>query len=613
MEFTNLKKISNLNNQKNQKNQNLTLKKFFLILTIFSTMLFDSYFSKSCGHSKLKKIKKSQNKKRSETKMVPLIDAEYDPEDLKTFKDIRILTDFTDLVSKNAESRHLTEKIKTKIIPKTMQVLSELFKVRRIKSITLNEERCASDYKIPESVFKDQKKETDLIVLVNYDQSGLYEKHKIEASAIHCFQDKTTKRPIVGLVTFRDTLKVRNEVDIDYLVWLTIHEISHVLLFNEDLYPSFIDQELKPRNIQDIIFTEVNKFGQKIDYVKTPKVMQIAKKHYKCPNIKGVPLEYNGGDSAIGGHWSRRALNTDYMIGRSHGENLISPFTLAFFEDSGWYKSDFKKASMFFWGKNKGCDFFYKNCVKDSKIISSEKKSFIEILKKHENKKEKKIAKKYRNSMEGDKHTGWENISIKSTVVEVQTHYKKEFCEEINQPVCSQHNKFRGYCGARLFNKDLPEKDRHFQASAKIGGFDLLINYCPIVVENKFNQKFYGGSCEVGSKQDLLNYEKIGKNSGCFLSSLEKGDKIIRPYSEQKTAFSLEVYSVPKLKESRAACIEYLCEKGEIYVKIENMEVHCPSNGTAKVPSYGGELKCPDKKVMCHKKYKCKFGCTNVE
>ena len=56
---------------------------------------------------------------------------------------------------------------------------------------------------------------------------------------------------------------------------------------------------------------------------------------------------------------------------------------------------------------------------------------------------------------------------------------------------------------------------------------------------NKFNQKFYGGSCTQGSKQDLLHYEKIGKDSGCFVSSLSKKEgkeitvnkKIIKKYN----------------------------------------------------------------------------------
>ena len=577
-----------------------------MIFVLTFVICFSSVFSSStCGHALMKRFRL-----HSQSGTAPMLKAEYDK--LDDWNSIRILTDFSGLVSKHPESHHLTEKIKTAIIPKVMQVLSELFKVRRIKRITLNEDHCAGDYKIPKHIFHNNPKETDLIILVNYDQSGMFDKHKIEASAIHCFQDSTTKRPIVGLVTFRDSLTIKTEVDVDYLVWLTIHEISHVLLFNEDLYPSFMDKNLNPINIENIIYTERNKYNQKIDYVKTPKVMEVAKEHYKCNNLKGVPLEYNGGENAIGGHWSRRALNTDYMIGRSHGENLISPFTLAFFEDSGWYKADFSKSSVYFWGKNQGCDFLTKNCVKSSKIIKSVRRSFVEILNKHENKKQKKVFKKYRNSMEGDINNGVENISIQSTVLKVTTWFKKEFCEEINQPVCSMHNMFRGYCGARIYNRDLPEKDRNF-SNARIGGFDIFVNHCPIVVENKFNQKFYGGSCRQGSQQDLLPYEKICPNCGCFVSSLSKEFKKKSINDVENSAWTLEVYSIPNIIQSRAACLEFNCHKGEIYLRLDEKDYHCPSNKTMRIKDYHGEVKCPSNKIMCHKKYNCKFGCTSIQ
>ena len=37
---------------------------------------------------------------------------------------------------------------------------------------------------------------------------------------------------------------------------------------------------------------------------------------------------------------------------------LISKFTLALLEDSGWYKVDYNKADKFNFAKNSGCDFF---------------------------------------------------------------------------------------------------------------------------------------------------------------------------------------------------------------------------------------------------------------
>jgi hypothetical protein len=89
---------------------------------------------------------------------------------------------------------------------------------------------------------------------------------------------------------------------------LTLHEISLVLLFNDELFPFFIDENLKTLNTKDIIHEEKNKFNQKILYIKSPNVLRIAKKHFNCKNLKGVPLEYNGKPTAVEAHLSRKAI-----------------------------------------------------------------------------------------------------------------------------------------------------------------------------------------------------------------------------------------------------------------------------------------------------------------
>ena len=48
------------------------------------------------------------------------------------------------------------------------------------------------------------------------------------------------------------------------------------------------------------------------------------------------------------------------------------------------------------------------------------------------------------------------------------------------------------------------------------------MNHCPIVTERRRTQRNYGGNCKYGSKKDLMPYEKVGKNSACFLFSLSK-------------------------------------------------------------------------------------------
>ncbi len=576
----------------------------FLSYVFFLVVLFTENYVKSertCSHYKLKRTKK--------VILNNYIQAEYDK--LDDWQPIRIMPDYSGLVSNEPKSVTLTESIKNKVIPKTIEVFKQLLKVRRLKQITLTEPNCSDEYTIPQNVFgKNNPKETDLIILVNYDKSGVFKKFRVEASAIHCFQDIKTKRPLVGLITFRDDLEIKTDVDVDYLVWLALHEISHVLLFNDDLYKDFIHPiTLKPIDIKNVIKSSRNKFNQKVDTVITPHVVKKARKHYNCKTLDGVPLEYNGGENSTGGHWSRKALNTDYMIGRSHGENLISEISLAFFQDSGWYKVKYAKANMFHWGKNKGCNFLSHSCVKKDIIIKNFMKTITNENKSELGNKVKKL--KFR------KDEAF--MKIETTIMKVETFFKKEYCEDINQPVCSMHNTFRGYCGAKKFDTILPKQDQNF-INARIGGFDNFVNRCPIVIENKFSQKYYGGSCRYGNKGDSLPFEKICQNCGCFVSTLSKvpihsgktNSQSQLTHSEE-TAFDLSCYSKPHQLHSRAVCFEFECAQGNIFVKIEGKKKLCPSNQYISVEGFLGKVLCPDKAILCDKKYLCKFGCTNVQ
>ena len=55
------------------------------------------------------------------------------------------------------------------------------------------------------------------------------------------------------------------------------------------------------------------------------------------------------------------------MISETHtAEQVISEFTLALLEDSGWYKTNKYTGGLMRFGKNQGCDFLNKDCeVKD--------------------------------------------------------------------------------------------------------------------------------------------------------------------------------------------------------------------------------------------------------
>jgi hypothetical protein len=213
----------------------------------------------------------------------------------------------------------------------------------------------------------------------------------------------------------------------------TLHEIVHILGHSASLYPFFRDQNGQPRNPVHCTQAEVNAFmnnqcskviggycfacikvndaplnvtivgkdanGKPIadltrymsdiyyvsaaapstlekvqnrhTYLKTPKLLEVARTHFGCPSWPGVALEDDGGGGTALSHWDKRMLMNEFLCGApSKFVNSKSAFTLAVLEDSGWYKADFSKADPLAWGYKHGCDFFNK-CMNDAdKTIS---------------------------------------------------------------------------------------------------------------------------------------------------------------------------------------------------------------------------------------------------
>ena len=398
--------------------------------------------------------------------------------------------------------------LKEKIMPKTQEVFQNLLKVKRIQNkLKLNTHNCDS-YQIPEK-YQSEGIDADLIIFVLIDETGFFLQNKIEAGAIHCLQHEETRRPIAGYIQFKPQLNVNNSTALDYMVWLAVHEVSHILVINNALYEDYINPEtLEPLGIDNVIGKKLMESGTKMNYIKSPKVLEKAKKHFNCNHMDGVPLEYNGGAGTAGAHWSKKYMNTDYMIGDSYGENLISEITLGLFEDSGWYKVDYNLSNLFLWGKNSGCGFFDKGkkCIENS----SDK------TKKEE--EDSLVPKKFSDIVNKGKHSSG-----------YITDFKNEFCTNFNYPVCSTSNIFRGICKVRKFPYKLTKNERLF-SNPHLGGADSLTDKCPIAIEDKGNQSYYGGSCRVGNKDNLMmkEIEKICPECACFMSNLSDGNLMQR-------------------------------------------------------------------------------------
>ena len=115
-----------------------------------------------------------------------------------------------------------------------------------------------------------------------------------------------TKRPIIGLLTVSyspDFFAYNNYQEYFSLVFL--HELTHALGFLEGMFPYFPQQN-------DLLMKKVIR-GVERTLIKSPRVVEIARKYFNCPTLEGLELEEQGGAGSKISHWEQRILLGDYM------------------------------------------------------------------------------------------------------------------------------------------------------------------------------------------------------------------------------------------------------------------------------------------------------------
>jgi hypothetical protein len=589
----------------------------------------------------------------------------------ESWEPLRIHLDFS-LIENNLgkfDKQDLID-LRDKIMPKTKEVFEKLLKVKRVASkLKLPAESCDS-IKVPEYLTQDGV-DADIVIFVKIDDTGFFKQNHVEAAAIHCFQDDVSRRPIAGYIEFKPELKVTNQTAVDYMTWLAIHEITHILVMNDSLYDDWIDTNMKPLGFNNVVGNKILPNGKKMSFLKTPQILVKGKEHFGCDKFEGLALEYNGGPGTAGAHWSKKVMNTDYMIGDSYGENLISELSLAMFDDSGWYKVDYNLSNLFLWGKGQGCEFL------DHKI-----KCVSQGPEKHTTHNDTSSQKNSTASRESSSFS----MKLSSTVT---TKFKNNFCTKLNYPICSTGNIFRGNCRTRRYKYLFPY-EQYFN-EPNVGGVDWLTDKCPIPIEMKQGQGYYGGSCRVGQSKTINKFEKVCPECACFMSNLKENhpeeskptpqkrlrqETLLAPenynpeivfrlkaietpsnvtnthtspnpvveknftvssnhtdYSvsvnitennstsstEQvvtiaslKKAVALQKDPLPELTDEdfRAYCFEYKCEQEVLYVKVLDKAYKCEEKPIT-IEGYKGIIQCPPASVLCDSKYKCKFGCTD--
>lgn len=181
------------------------------------------------------------------------------------------------------------------------------------------------------------------------------------ASAVWCTKSWRDQRPTSGNVNIcPKSLEESTTSDQDFyrLLDTLLHEIVHVLGFNPDNFPDFVDGNGDALGIDKVLRTEENGANSLI----TANVVSQARAHFNCDEISSVPLEASGGAGTAGAHWPAHVFGPRELMIATIGDqrSVVSNMTLSVLEDSGWYKVNYSEGQLgrYKFGLGMGCSLF---------------------------------------------------------------------------------------------------------------------------------------------------------------------------------------------------------------------------------------------------------------
>ena len=412
----------------------------------------------------------------------------------------------------------------------------------------------------------------DLIIFIRDGDKNIYIENQIfsipEIISTISSTDDNDGRPIVGTIKFNSPymnkyISKDNKERLQALKIIFMHEITHILGFERTIFNN--------KNLLSTHIPERINNGEKTIFIGS-KVLSLAKKYFACDSMAGLELDtknYLEGDNFF--HWEGRLLLGDYMTADIYyPDQFISEFTLYLLEDLGWYQINNYTGGLMKFGKNKGCNFIFEDCVNIGTAVTSR--------------------------------------------------FPNEFCIYPSYGTCSPGRQSRGYCYSKTDYSDVEYPYRRDGWRDRYG-VDK-VEYCPITkqVISKFIENYYVGNCNFGNSsygdeiEDIeVNYvtlsknfaEQFGSNSFCALSSIKKKQSNIDPY---------EGYIRP-------TCYPMFCSEKSLTIQINEEYIVCPRQGgiikieNKEYTNYTGYLFCPDYNLICTGTKMCNdlFDCVEKE
>lgn len=243
-------------------------------------------------------------------------------------------------------------------------------------------------------------------------------------------KDDQFGRPVMGHMNFGPNQISLAIEDYAMQVGVATHEISHALGFQASKMASFklsLNSTVTRNPLGSLALSSL--VASTRQAVTSTRTRAVAQAHFGCTSaaLTGAEIEDSGGAGTAGSHWEKRTFNDEFMTGTSSPYPVRSAFSLALFEDSGWYKPDYNMAERLDWGRGQGCAFALGDCGSWTELPGF----------------------------------GYD-------------------CSSDGTESCLYNLRARGVCQIDLFDTDLPPAYQHF-ADPKKGGFNMLSDYCPLV------------------------------------------------------------------------------------------------------------------------------------
>ena len=252
-----------------------------------------------------------------------------------------------------ALSSALQTRLKTVIMPAVVSWYSHVLSLHNLSENWSTQEATCIEFTVPSLHKTTGIANTDLVLYVKTTTDAA---DNYIAWASPCAFDGpgSAESPMAGMIMINSAFYTIDS-GTDYELTTLIHEVAHILAFNDFHVPYFVQADGSYFANPTVSMTVR---GRDATILATPKVIEKARAAFNCSSLEGVELETQGGAGTALAHWEKRIMLNDFMVGDINSDAGFSDITMAVFEDSGWYTVNYDYTDQISFGRNRGCSFF---------------------------------------------------------------------------------------------------------------------------------------------------------------------------------------------------------------------------------------------------------------